>query len=378
MCFTNPSIAAICLTAATVFGSPHASAQAVLNTADGPVAVENWGYQLQGPPPLGELLPMPIAEAPHDLVVIDFARFGDVGSQFTAGEISEIKNRLGNSGQRRVAASYISIGEASEFRSYWDTDWTADGSANSALQPGAPDFLGPVNPDFPESRKVRYWDPAWQTIVYNDAGTGWLDTIVDQGFDAAYLDIVDAYYFWGEEATPAQKQAGDPSDTQDAARRMIDFIVDLADHARETNPDFFVIPQNGAFILNDSDFAGPLSEDAARRTAFLDAVGAIGVEDVYFDGDLDEDNPFAPDDDTIQILQDDFLANGKPVFAVDYLTDPTKRQQFIDAAVADGFVAYVAPDRDLDTLAPPVPEPTVFVLAGASCVALLGRRGRRG
>lgn len=337
----------------------HHAIGASLTTSDGPVTVNNWGYQLQGPPPGGELLAGPIAEAPHDLIVIDFARYGDTGSLLTSAEVAAIKTRNGT--RRRVAAAYVSIGEAGDFRSFWDPAWTADGSADSALQPGAPGYLGPVNPDFPESRKVRYWDPTWRDVIFNDAGNGWLDTVVDQGFDAAYLDIVDAYYFWGEQATAAEKVAGDPDDAQDAARRMIDFIVDMTAHARQTNPDFFVIPQNGAFILNDADFAGPLSEDAARRAAFLDAVGAIGVEDVYFPGDNDENNAFDPDDDTIAILRDDFLANGKPVFAVDYLNDADKVDTFLAEALAEGFIPYAAPDRDLDQLGPPVPEPTALL-----------------
>ncbi len=317
-------------------------------TSEGPVPVQNWGYQLQGGPSSDGLLPGPLAAAPHDLIVIDHARFGDAATRFTPAEVAD-----GN-GQRRVVAAYLSIGEASEFRSFWDKSWTADGSADSPLSRGAPSYLGPVNPDWPESRKVRYWDADWHGILFNQAQTGWLDAIVAQGFDAAYLDIVDAYYFWGEMMPPEDRQAGDPSDGQDAARRMIDLIVALTAHARQTNPRFFVIPQNGAFILNDADYAGPHPEDPTRRAAYLDAIGAIGVEDVYCGGDRDEDNPFDPDRDTIAVLNEDFLAHGKPVFAVDYLTDPALVGRFVAAAFGDGFIPYVAPSRGLDVLAPPV------------------------
>ncbi len=355
---------------------PLASA-ATLPTSDGAIRTDNWGYQLQGPESAdGELKPGPLAAAPHDLIVMDYARFGDEGSLFTPAEVSDIKQRAGGSGQRRVVASYVSIGEASDFRSYWDPAWTSNGKANGRLTASAPAFLGPVNPDFPESRKVRYWQDDWQALMFNDAGTGYIDTIVDQGFDAAYLDIIDAYFFWGKEVKASQQKPGDPTDVQDAARRMIRFVVDLTAHARQTNPDFYSIPQNGAFILNDSEFGGPLAADPALRAAYLDAIGAIGVEDVYFGGDADEDNPFNPDDDTIAILQEDFLANGKPVFAVDYLTDPTKAQRFTDEASADGFIPYVAPSRDLDVLGPPVPEPGTLtsVILGAM---LLNRRKTR-
>ncbi len=373
----KPHLPLCLLATATISGA--AAGATVLPTAGGPVSVGNWGYQLQGPPAAdGELLPGPLAAAPHDLVVVDYARFGDDGSTFTPAEVAAINNRSGNqeglAGQRRISSAYVSIGEASEFRSYWDASWTQDGSADSPLTASAPSWLGPVNPDFPESRKVRYWDNDWQDVIFNDAGTGYLDRIVGQGFDSAYLDIVDAYFFWGSEFPANERVANDPTDGQDAARRMIDFVVTLTEHARETNPDFFVIPQNGAFILNDADFDGPLAADKRLRDDYLAAIGGIGVEDVYFGGDADEDNPFNPDEDTIAILQEDFFAAGKPVFAVDYLTDASKIEQFEARALADGFLPYVANSRDLDTLSAPstptaIPEPVA--LSGLALLSTL-------
>ena len=342
--------AMLCLSTRVVAADPGIS----LLTRDGPVAVESWGYQLQGPPPQGDLSAEVLAASAHDLLVIDYARRGDGGSRFTPAQIEAIQNRPGGGGRRRVVAAYLSIGEASDFRDYWIRGWTGDGSADSPLTPAAPGYLGPVNPDYPESRKARYWQPDWQAIFFNQAYDGYLDQIVDQGFDAAYLDIVDAYYFWAEEASNQDKRPGDPTDSQDAARRMIDLIVRLTAHARRSNPAFFVIPQNGAFILNDADFAGPLPPDPARRAAYLDAIGGIGVEDLYFRGDLDQNNPFRPDHETVTILQQDFLREHRPVFVVDYISSPAKVGRFFRQAAADGFLPYAAPRRDLDRLAIPV------------------------
>lgn len=369
----------VCIVVASLSFTTLASAvwAEALATSDGPVNVANWGYQLQGEDD-SALSHEAIAAAPHDLMVVDFSGFGDEGSKFTPEQVAAMKQRPGGAG-RRVLAAYVSIGEASEFRSYWDDTpgaWTSDGTASGSLATTAPTWLGPTNPDWPESRKVRYWETGWQSVLYNDAGTGWLDQVVTQGFDAAYLDIVDAYYFWGEEATPSQKSPGDPQDAQDAARRMVDLIVAMTAHARQSNPSFFVIPQNGAFILNDMDFAGSLAEDPARRAAFLDAVGAIAVEDVFFGGDADENNPYGPDDETITVLQQDFLAAGKPVFAVDYLNDASLVERFYGAALEEGFVPYAAGSRGLDTLGPPVPEPGAAGLLGISAVAAMSRPRR--
>lgn len=319
----------------------------ILDTSTGPVTVTTWGYQLQGL--LGAPLdPAALAAAGHDLIVTDFARDGTEATKLTADEVALIKDGPGG---RSVAAAYLSIGEASDFRSFWEAGWTSNGLASGTLLASAPDWLGPTNPDWPESRKVRYWDPEWQEIIYNDAGTGWLDQIVAQGFDAAYLDIVDAYYFWAVEARASDRVAGDPArgDEAEAARRMIDFIVEMTAHARQSNPDFFVILQNGEFILDALEGGDPM-----RVAALLGAVGAIAVEDTYYRGGRDENNPLAPDADKIDVLQRDFLGNGIPVLVVDYVSRPELAADLVRRAAEDGFIAFAAPDRELDRLPAPV------------------------
>ncbi|WP_349436715.1 MJ1477/TM1410 family putative glycoside hydrolase [Pararhizobium sp. A13] len=309
-------------------------------TSTGVVNVDNWGYQLQGlggdPQNVNLLI-----SATHDLLVIDSSRDGTNSGRFTEGEVTRMKDGMGG---RSVVVSYISIGEASDFRDYWDEDWTVNGKATGRLTDEAPDWLGPLNPDWPESRKVRYWDPDWQNTMFNDQKTGDLDAIVKAGFDAAYLDIIDAYYFWGAEVLKGDRQAGDPVNQKQAAQRMVDFVVAMTEHARETNPDFFVIPQNGAWILND------LGTDSVRKQAYLDVIGGIAVEDLYYRGDKDENNPLRPDEETIAILKRDFVDKGIPVFVVDYINGSERIDAFNKMVLADGFIPFAAPERDLDRL----------------------------
>ena len=310
-------------------------------TSHGTIDVSNWGYQLQGING-NPLDPNFYATSTHNFVVIDYSSNGLDSGMHTAAQVDAIKTKPGGG----VAVSYISIGEASDFRDDWNPAWTSTGQATGALTQAAPHWLGPVNPDWPEGRKVRYWESGWQNEIFNTQHTGALDKIVTQGFDAAYLDIVDAYYFWGVEATAAQRKPGDPAagDDRDAAGRMIDFIVNMTAHARETNPDFFVILQNGDYIIDALRDLDPV-----RKAALLDAIGGIAVEDVYLrGGSAPENNAFKPDAERIAVLQRDFLGNGKAVFAVDYATDPTKMGLFVERAISDGFIPTVAPDRDLD------------------------------
>ncbi len=345
-------------------------------TQHGIITVDDWGYQLQGrggnPLSAGA-----IARQPHDLIVMDYSATGLDRDRFSPSQIDNIQDGPGG---ESVVAAYLSIGEASDFRSHWRAAWTKvpkdwdDGDAPRATYPltgQAPDWLGPTNEDWPESRKVRYWDDDWQNIIFNDAGTGWLDRIVQQGFDAAYLDIVDAYYYWGvevfedEDFPASQHHAGDPKTVAQAAVRMMKFVIDLTEHARETNPDFFAILQNGAFIIAD---AGP--GHAGLKARFRDAVGAIAVEDTYFRGNREENNHLQPDREAIDVLQQDFLHHDIPVFAVDYINRPGKVQAFEANAIADGFIPYAAPERALDRMGDPVevstePSARFDVLSGS-------------
>ncbi len=322
-------------------------------TADGLRTVRHWGYRLQGAGKNRKSHKLSIGElklAPHDLIVMDFSKDGSDKGAFTAVQIESIKQRKkANS----VVVSYISIGEASDYRDHWQDDWTTytDPDQRAAGEPTdkAPAWLGAWNEDWPNSRKVRYWDKDWQAVLFNSERTGWLDKIVTAGFDGAYLDIVDAYYHWGcEVAKTAGCRDGDPKTEREAAARMIDFISALARHAREINPEFLVIPQNGAFIIDALE-----DEDHARRDAYFKAISAIACEDLFFRGDKAENNSLKPDQETIDALVATFIDSGTPVLSVDYINMPEKIAEFYQAAASNGFLPYAAPERELNVMGAP-------------------------
>ncbi len=322
-------------------------------TSSGVKIVRNWGYQLQSSKANGSTKPLSAGEliaVPHDLLVVDSQKDGTGENAFTRGEVEQLKARKG---ARSVIVSYISIGEASDYRDHWQENWTTytdpDQRAAGTPTANAPAWLGAWNENWPNSRKVRYWDPAWQAIIFNKDKSGWLDRIVAAGFDGAYLDIIDGYYHWGcEIAKSSDCRDGDPKTEREAASRMIDFVVALSAHARKTNPDFIVIPQNGAYIIDALE-----DEDHRRRDAYLEAINAIACEDLFFKGDKPENNPFAPDEDAIDALVRDFLEQGIAVLSVDYLSDTKKIAKFYDTAAGKGFLPYAAPKRELNVIASP-------------------------
>lgn len=286
--------------------------------------VRSWAYQLQD---------ISISEIQNndtfDCIVMDYSSDGTEAGEWAPHEIAAIED----SGKMPVA--YVSIGEAENYRFYWDPSWETN----------PPAWLGPENPDWPGNFKVRFWDPDWQSIVFN-----WLDRVAAQGFRGVYLDIIDAYYYWSEE-NPENPQA-------DAL--MAQFVVDIHDYLNGDADDMAIIPQNGEFIVVEDDVAGPLAEQ------YFAAIDAIGVEDVFHYGPLDEDNPWNPDLERLAML-DEYLANDRVVLSVEYLTDAGAIDQYAEAAAAHGFIPY-ASVRALDVLnnglgtgVSETPRPPVFL-----------------
>jgi len=116
-----------------------------------------------------------------DVLIID-AYFNE-NMPFTPSDISALK--IKNNGGTRLVISYMSIGEAEDYRYYWQSDWAAN----------PPSWLAGENPDWPGNYKVRYWDPAWQSIIFGN-DSSYLKKILDAGFDGVYLDIIDAFEYF--------------------------------------------------------------------------------------------------------------------------------------------------------------------------------------
>jgi cysteinyl-tRNA synthetase, unknown class len=117
----------------------------------------------------------------YDLLIMDL--YFNETTEFTTGEITQLKNKA--NGGKRLVISYMSIGEAEDYRYYWQSGW----------KPGKPLWLDDENPDWAGNYKVRYWEPEWQKIIFGNDDS-YTKKILNAGFDGVYLDIIDAFEYY--------------------------------------------------------------------------------------------------------------------------------------------------------------------------------------
>lgn len=117
----------------------------------------------------------------YDLLIMDL--FFNDGTQFTSSEITQLKNKA--NGGKRLIISYMSIGEAEDYRYYWQSSWNTN----------KPTWLDAENPYWAGNYKVKYWNTEWQDIIYGNDNS-YLKKIIDANFDGVYLDIIDAFEYY--------------------------------------------------------------------------------------------------------------------------------------------------------------------------------------
>ena len=120
-----------------------------------------------------------ITETDFDVVIIDL--FYDE-SAFTTEDIQRLKTK--NNGAKRLVIAYMNIGSAERFRYYWKKSWGLH----------HPLWIRKKYEGYEDEFWVKFWKDDWQAIIYGNDDS-YTKKIIDAGFDGAYLDNVEAYYF---------------------------------------------------------------------------------------------------------------------------------------------------------------------------------------
>ena len=262
-----------------------------------------------------------IAASTAGLVVIDYANSsGNAPTPYTPAQLSLMRG-----GTDKLIVSYLSIGEAEDYRDYWQTAWNTS----------PPSFLSASNPEWPDNFKVKYWEPAWQQIVFD-----YVDKIISGGFNGLYLDIIDGFQYWETVA---------PNTGINYRTAMAEFVAAIDEHATATlaalgdNRQFVILGQNGEELADNPTYLAHIDGIAKEDLRFYYQNGSESSFKTVPDGWFDGSKPYLEKAE----------AAGVEVFVVEYMTQTRQTentaalQAEIDYLHSKNIPLYIAAERDL-------------------------------
>ena len=312
--------------------------------------VDTWMYLLNYEPE--EELIQQLVDSEFDLLVLEPLINMPDYSDFPMAAVIQ---RLHSAAHPKLVIAYIDIGQAEEWRSYWQPGWRI----------GQPDFILGADPDSWEGNyPVAYWREEWQKLWLGEDGI--LSLLLKAGFDGVYLDWVGGY---ADEAVmeAAQREGVDPE------LAMIEWVGRLADAGRAEDVKFIVIGQNAV--------------ELTENEGYLDIIDGISQEQVWFDGGPDNqppgDCPLPRSEEEVdseeyiqnlspacrRVYRDNpdgtlhdyseyylnylrkVLLSGKAVFTVDYAVEAENVTWVHQTSREMGFIPF-AGERDLGTFIP--------------------------
>jgi len=258
-----------------------------------------------------------LKESGRDWIVLDATFAGE--TPWEQADLDTI--RSGKAGRKVVA--YLSIGEAEDYRPYWQSEWVSNGKRTAT----APVWLGIENSDWKGNYQVKYWNADWQKLML-----GAIDDAMARGFDGVYLDIVDGFETYEQGADGYKDDRINPETKQTYRRDMVDWVKAIAARARAKDPAALVIPQNGSQLVADKDL--------------VEVISAQGIEDLFTNGKKLQ--PASHTDEILGHLKTLASVN-KPVLLIEYPKTPERQALSKKLAEENGLV-WLVTDRQLKTL----------------------------
>ena len=133
---------------------------------------------------------------------------------------------------------------------------------------------------------------------------------------------------------------------------MRDFVQNISQYAKNVNPNFIVIPQNGHdIIMDDYDPNDIPNQD------YLQAIDGLGREDLFYG--YESDNKHTAQSVTREIISflDIYEKKGLKVLVTDYASTKSKMRNSYKQNAKKGYIPFVANRRELDNIPifPPAP-----------------------
>lgn len=232
---------------------------------------DNWYYKLQN------YNNNDFLQHTNSIIVIDTYRSIAPDIKFSKDYLKNLKNK------NNKVYSYFSIGEAEDYRPYYDK------------KSFPKELIVSENPNWPGNYTIKYWDKRWQNIILQ-----YLDIIIEQGFNGVYLDIIDAFHRFPNKNVSATK--------------MKEFVILISKHAKAKNKNFQIIIQNGIDIVDYLKLE--------EHKHLLKSIDGIAIEDYLFSNNREK-----ADQSVLKYLK--FYQN-KTLLSVEYLTNDKNQNEYFE------------------------------------------------
>lgn len=241
----------------------------------------------------------------RDMVIIG-RHNSNTGREWTRDEIEAGK-------LSKWLLAYMSVGEAQKSEWYWQPSYNSN----------PPAWAVGTNPWWSNNVYAELWNSEWHSLLHQT-----LDRIIDQGFDGAFLDVVDSYWYPGYPGGPDWRQKLEAAIT----------VCSLAQHAKARNPEFKLVVNNALDLFWMDISTSPEGWATGCDQPYMNYIDGTVIEGLWwFDGNTPRDD-FYRNQKIGELAY--HQAAGKPIFALDYA--PWWDAPRVDAAARSlGYLPYV-------------------------------------
>ena len=119
----------------------------------------------------------------------------------------------------------------------------------------------------------------------------------------------------------------DYEQTDKNATYMQSFVADISLYAKGLHPDFIIIPQNGSELAFNNT-----NPDEGKNNSYLNAIDGIGIEELFYDGDLSVDR------ERLEMLRT--LNSSVKIMVADFVFDNANLSDALKRSKDEGFIAF--------------------------------------
>lgn len=123
----------------------------------------------------------------------------------------------------------------------------------------------------------------------------------------------------------------------DAGIKMQEFVINISSYARNIDPDFIIIPQNGPELAFNN-----VDPESDLNIPFTNSIDGFGIEELFYNG------VYAPDNYRLEMLQK--IKTTKKVLVSEYLSDNSNFTDALSLNYNEGFICFPRLSANYDYL----------------------------